>query len=57
MFEQLEILRRIVERGKGLAESVDYTFEPSEFIDLFNHLLSEIKITENIYEAILDDYA
>jgi hypothetical protein len=45
MPEQLEILRRIAERGKALAEAerADY------YVDLFNHLLSEIQVTVRIY--------
>jgi len=46
LYEQLDILRRIAERGKSLAESTDYTYEPTEFIDLFVHLLDEIERTK-----------
>lgn len=51
VLEQLEILRRIADRGLHLSESTDYTYEPSEFIDIFVHLLDEIKRTKNYYET------
>ena len=46
VLEQLEIIRRIAERGKRLAESTDYTYEPTEFIDLFVHILDEVNRTK-----------
>lgn len=51
--EQLEILRRIAERGKKLAESsyraIDRLDLDSDFIDIFVHILDEIKRTKNVY--------
>lgn len=46
MYEQLEILRRIAERGKLLAENENADY----YVDLFNHLLSEIQVTVRIYD-------
>lgn len=49
MFEQLDVLRRIAERGKALAEWK--MSEADEFLDLFVHLLDEIAKTKNYYET------
>jgi hypothetical protein len=55
MFEQLEILRRIAEKGKSLAEKEEYgryggyiPQQKQEFLDLFVHLLDEIERTKKI---------
>ena len=44
--EQIEILRRIAERGKGLAERCIERWDDDKnyhtFVDLFQHLLDEI---------------
>lgn len=52
--EQLEVLRRIAERGKAFAETNeqyaygDYTHD--KYIDLFVHLLDELKRLKNELE-------
>lgn len=53
VYEQLEILRRIAERGKMLSEGNIYIPEGTDvqsmFVDLFVHLLDEIERTETTY--------
>lgn len=53
MLEKLEVLRRIAERGKKLAEDSywanDSFATDSDFIDLFVHLLDEIQQTKINY--------
>lgn len=56
MFEQLDVLRRIAERGKSLSEMREgdvYSYQDgySSFIDIFVHLLDEIAKTKNYYET------
>jgi hypothetical protein len=43
--EQLEILRRIAERGLRLAQ--DNTAHDARYIDLFQHMLDEIQRTKS----------
>jgi hypothetical protein len=51
--EQLDILRRIAERGKSLCEGNLYVSSEEDvqkmFVDIFVHLLDEIERTENAY--------
>jgi len=48
--EQLEILRRIAERGQAMA--LQKTRLPNEaFVDIFQHLLNEILITKKAYNG------
>lgn len=44
VYEQLEILRRIAERGLSLAQRGDN--DGFRYVDLFQHLLDEIKRTK-----------
>ena len=51
ILEQLEILRRIAERGKAQAEDLEhrdgnYWWVHAEYIDLFVHMLDEIERTK-----------
>lgn len=46
--EQIEVIRRIAERGKGLVERrleefPQYATHHEDYLDLFVHLLDEIK--------------
>lgn len=43
--EQLDVLRRVAERGLALAET-DLQVNASDFIDIFVHLLDEIDNTK-----------
>lgn len=49
MEEQLEILRRIAERGLKKAQR-----EQSQYVDLFQHLLDEIFLTKKRYYEGID---
>lgn len=44
--EQLDILRRIGERGMSLAHKID-----SNFVDIFQHLLDEIERTKKANDS------
>lgn len=52
MLERLDILRRIAERGKRLAEAELQLGDTTlVYVDLFVHLLDEIERTKNYYET------
>lgn len=48
MIEQLEILRRIAERGKALAEKQAGFYGNPKLLDLFIHMLDEIERTKKL---------
>lgn len=47
--EQLEILRRIAERGQHAAWGLGHDGDRSQFVDIFQHLLNEIEVTKKHY--------
>lgn len=54
ILEQLEILRRIAERGRKAAEyrtGRAGSEQDGRYVDIFVHLLDEIARTKNIYET------
>lgn len=51
VLEQLEILRKVMERQKKEAEyDVECFYNTDAYVDYANHALAEIEVTKRLYE-------